>query len=150
MDKDKILKEQVQEIDLDEIMAKYDKESNYRKLSGIQLKVVTALAIMFSVFQLYTAIFGVLPAQLQRSIHITFALVLAYLLYPSSEKMPKNKMHWLDVLLAGIAGFVGLYIPFNYHALILRAGEQNSLDILIAIIARCLFWKRQEGLSDFR
>ena len=77
MDKDKILKEQVQEIDLDEIMAKYDKESNYRKLSGIQLKVVTALAIMFSVFQLYTAVFGVLPAQLQRSIHITFALVLA-------------------------------------------------------------------------
>ena len=135
MDKDKILKEQVQEIDLDEIMAKYDKESNYRKLSGIQLKVVTALAIMFSVFQLYTAVFGVLPAQLQRSIHITFALVLAYLLYPTNEKMPKHKLHWLDVLLACIAGFVGLYIPFNYHALIMRAGEQNSFDILVAIIA---------------
>lgn len=135
MDKDKILKEQVQELDLDEIIAKYDKESNYRKLSGFQLKLVTALAIMFSLFQLYTAIFGVLPAQLQRSIHVTFAFVLTYLLYPTSNKMPKNKMHWIDVTLAVIAGFAGLYIPFNYNSLIMRAGDQTSFDILVAIIA---------------
>lgn len=135
MDKNKILKEQVQELDIDDIMAKYDKESNYRKLSGIQLKIVTALAIMFSVFQLYTAIFGVLPAQLQRSIHITFAFVLSYLLYPLSNKMPKNKMHWIDITLAIISGFVGLYITFNYNALIMRAGEQNKLDIFVAILA---------------
>ncbi|HYE82974.1 MAG TPA: TRAP transporter permease [Clostridia bacterium] len=135
MDKDKILKEQVQELDLDEIIAKYDKESNYRKLSGIQLKLVTALAIMFSVFQLYTAIFGVLPAQLQRSIHVTFAFVLAYLLYPTSKKMPKHKMHWIDVTLAVISGFVGLYFTFNYNSLLLRAGDQTPLDILIAILA---------------
>ena len=135
MDKDKILKEQVQELDIDEIIAKYDKESNYRKLSGLQLKLVTALAIMFSVFQLYTAIFGILPAQLQRSIHITFAFVLSYLLYPLSKKMPKNKMHWIDITLAIVSGFVGLYITFNYNALIMRAGEQTKLDIFIAILA---------------
>ena len=135
MDKNKILKEQVQEIDLDEIIAKYDKESNFRKLTGVQLKIITALAIMFSLFQLYTAIFGVLPAQLQRSIHLTFAFVLAFLLYPSSKKMPKNKMHWFDISLAVIAGTVGLYIPFNYLSLINRAGEQNSLDIFVALLA---------------
>ncbi len=135
MDKDKILKEQVQELDLDEIIAKYDKESNYRKLSGFQLKLVTALAIMFSLFQLYTAIFGVLPAQLQRSIHVTFAFVLSYLLYPTSKKMPKNKMHWIDVTLAFVAGFVGLYIPFNYNNLLMRAGDQTPIDIIVAILA---------------
>lgn len=135
MDKDKILKEQVQEVDLDEIMAKYDKESNYRKLSGLQLKLVTAIAIMFSIFQLYTAIFGVLPAQLQRSIHVTFAFVLTYLLYPTNGKMPKNKLHWIDVVLALISGFVGLYFTLNYNSLLLRAGDQTPLDILIAILA---------------
>jgi TRAP transporter 4TM/12TM fusion protein len=135
MDKNKILKEQVQELDLDEIIAKYDKESNYRKLTGIQSKIVTAIAIMFSLFQLYTAIFGVLPAQLQRSVHLTFAFVLAYLLYPTNKKMPKNKMHWFDVSLAGIAGAVGLYISFNYNSLIMRAGDQSSLDIFVAILA---------------
>ncbi|MGE5677663.1 MAG: TRAP transporter permease, partial [Pseudomonadota bacterium] len=135
MEKDKILKDQVQELDLDEIMAKYDKESNFRKLSGIPAKLISALAITFSVFQLYTAIFGVLPAQLQRSIHITFAFVLAFLMYPLSSKMPKNKLHWIDVVFAAVSGFVGLYIPFNYTALISRAGEQNGLDIFVAILA---------------
>lgn len=138
MDENKILKEQVQEIDLDEIIAKYDKESSFRKLSGYQMKIVTSIAIMFSLFQLYTAIFGVLPAQLQRSIHITFAFVLAYLMYPGSKKMSKNKMHWLDVCLAFIAGGVGLYIPFNYHNLIMRAGDQTPLDIFVAILAIAL------------
>lgn len=135
MDKDKILKEQVQELDLDEIIAKYDKESNYRKLSGVQSKIVAALAIMFSVFQLYTAIFGVLPAQLQRSIHVTFAFVLSFLLYPLSNKMPKNKMHWIDITIAVISAFVGLYITFNYNALIMRAGDQSKLDVFVAILA---------------
>jgi len=135
MDKDKILNEQVEEMDLDEIIAKYDKESNYRKLSGFQMKLVTTTAILFSVFQLYTAIFGVLPAQLQRSIHICFAFVLTYLLYPSSKKMPKNKLHWFDTTLACIAGLVALYIPFNYNNLLLRAGDQTPLDIFVAVVA---------------
>lgn len=135
MDNNKILKEQVQEMDLDEIIAKYDKESNHRKLAGIQMKIVSAIAIMFTLFQLYTAIFGVLPAQLQRSIHLTFAFVLAYLLYPTSKKMPKNKMHWLDISLAVIAGAVGLYITFNYNNLLMRAGDQTPLDIFVAILA---------------
>ncbi|MDF2839291.1 MAG: transporter, fusion protein [Clostridia bacterium] len=135
MDENKILKEQVQELDLDEIIAKYDKESNFRKLSGFPLKIVTSLAIMFSLFQLYTAVFGVLPAQLQRSIHLSFAFVLAYLMYPGSKKMSKNKMHWLDIGLAVIAGLVGLYITFNYNALIMRAGDQTPIDIFVAILA---------------
>ncbi|HYE09306.1 MAG TPA: TRAP transporter large permease subunit, partial [Patescibacteria group bacterium] len=135
MDKNKILKEQVQELDLDEIIAKYDKESNFRKLSGFAMKLVTALAIMFSLFQLYTAIFGVLPAQLQRSIHLTFAFVLTYLMYPSSKKMPKNKMHWIDITLAVVAGLVGLYIAFNYNGLLMRAGDQTPVDIFVAILA---------------
>lgn len=34
MDEEKIHLEQVQEIDINEIMAKYDKESAFRRLSG--------------------------------------------------------------------------------------------------------------------
>lgn len=135
MDSEKTMNEQGQEMDLDEIIAKYDKESNFRKLSGFQMKLISALAIIFSLFQLYTAVFGVLPAQLQRSIHLTFAFVLVYLLYPTSKKMPKNKLHWMDITLACAAGLAGLYIAFNYHGLLMRAGDQTTLDILVAIAA---------------
>ena len=63
-------------LDIDEIMAKFDKESSYRRLSGIQNKIVFVLAIAFASFQLYTAIFGILPAQIQRSVHLAFVFAL--------------------------------------------------------------------------
>jgi len=132
MNEEKNLKEEVKEIDFDEIMAKYDRESAYRKLPGLPGRFIAVLAILFSLFHLYTAFAGVLPAQIQRSIHLTFALVLVYLLYPAKKDMPRNKLHWSDVCLAAIGAFVGLYISFNYEALIYRAGEQTTLDIIVA------------------
>lgn len=124
-----------QEVDMDAILEKFDKESSFRKLSGIQLRIVSLIAILFSFFQLYTGAFGVLPSQLQRSIHLTFVLVLGYLLYPSFKKMSKKKFHWFDVSLAGLGGFVGLYWVFNYNGLMMRAGSQTTLDIIVGGIA---------------
>jgi TRAP transporter 4TM/12TM fusion protein len=135
MNDDKILKEQVQEIDINEIMAKYDKESAFRRLSGFQMRFVSSIAILFSLFQVYTGLMGVLPAQLQRSIHLTFVFVLVYLLYPSSSKMRKDSFHWIDIALAVVGGACALYITLNYEALIYRAGDYVTLDLFIGGIA---------------
>ena len=74
LDEDKALAE--------EVLKKYDRESDTMNYTGIMAKVVSAIAITFSIFQLYTAIFGVLDAHLQRAVHLGFALALSYLLYP--------------------------------------------------------------------
>ncbi|MHB1393792.1 MAG: TRAP transporter permease [Clostridia bacterium] len=135
MNEEKLLKEQVQEIDISEIMAKYDKESAFRRLSGFQMRLVSSIAILFSLFQLYTGAMGILPAQLQRSIHLTFVFVLVYLLYPSSSKMRKDSFHWADIALAVLGGACALYITFNYESLIYRAGDYVTLDLLVGGIA---------------
>ena len=64
----------------EDIKKKYDKESDTMIYTGFMAKVISALAITFSVFQLYTAIFGVLDAQLQRAVHLGFAMALSFLL----------------------------------------------------------------------
>jgi TRAP transporter 4TM/12TM fusion protein len=135
MNEEKILKEQVQEIDINDIMAKYDKESAFRRLSGFQMRLVSSIAILFSLFQVYTGLMGVLPAQLQRSIHLTFVFVLVYLLYPSSNKMKKDRFHWIDIVLALMGAGAGLYIALNYKELIYRAGDYMTLDLIIGGIA---------------
>ncbi len=135
MNEEKLIKEQVQEIDISEIMAKYDKESAFRRLTGFQMRLVSSIAILFSLFQLYTGAMGILPAQLQRSIHLTFVLVLVYLLYPSSSKMRKDSFHWADIALAVLGGACALYITFNYESLIHRAGDYITLDLLVGGIA---------------
>lgn len=124
-----------EEVNIDEIMAKYDKESSYRRLSGKQMKIVSIIAILFSCFQLYTAMFGMLPAQLQRSAHLAFVFALVYLLYPASKKANRAKFGRLDICLAAVGAGVALYITLNFESLLSRAGDQNTTDIIIGIIA---------------
>ena len=70
----------------DDLLRKYDNGSDYRVLSGMQGKFLIGLLALFSIFQLYTGIFGVMDALLQRSVHLAFGLTLVYLLYPSTKK----------------------------------------------------------------
>lgn len=80
-------------IDADELMAKYDKESAYRRLTGFPSKLVFFLCVAWSVFQLYTGLFGTFPSTLQRAPHLAAAMTLVYLLYPIAGKSTKPTSH---------------------------------------------------------
>ena len=82
------------------VLKKYDKDSDTMEYKGIMAKIVSAIAITFSIFQLYTATFGVLDAQLQRAVHLGFGLALVYLLYPTRKSWSRTKLHPFDLLLA--------------------------------------------------
>lgn len=122
-------------VNADEIMKKFDKEADHRNLVGFLGKVVAAVAIAFSLFQVYTAIFGVLDAMMQRSIHLSFAFALVFLLYPTSKKWPRDRLHPFDALLAALGAGAPLYITFLWtHALSQRAGSATQLDIIVGTI----------------
>jgi TRAP transporter 4TM/12TM fusion protein len=121
-------------VDSQEILKKFDKESDYRSYTGIMAKVVTAIAITFSCFQLYTAVFGVLDAMIQRSIHLAFGLTLVFLLYPSSKKWSRTRLHPLDLAFAVLGALTPMYIIANYGQLVLRAGTATTLDMLVGVI----------------
>ena len=69
------------EMSAEEVMQKFDKESNKREPDGFWGYVISAICILFACFQLYTGIFGVLDAHLQRTIHLCFGMALIYLLF---------------------------------------------------------------------
>ena len=117
-----------------DILKKFDKESDFRNLTGIFLKVISAIAIVFSCFQLYTAIFGVFDAMIQRSIHLSFGLALIYLLYPASKKWARDSMHAVDVLLSVIGAATPMYIIANYQALVQRSGTVTAMDMVVGIL----------------
>jgi TRAP transporter 4TM/12TM fusion protein len=121
--------------DIEAIVKKYDIESATRKLPIRWNKVVTIIAVLFSSFQVYTAIFGTLAPQLQRSIHLSFALLLAYILYPFSRSKHEKGLRLIDYFLIGGSSSVALYWIFNYEAIILRAGDITRLDFVMGVIA---------------
>lgn len=119
-----------------ELLEKYDPEAATRKLGGTMGWVVFFGLLAFSVFQLYTSIFGVLTAQLQRSIHLGFALALIFLLFPARKKnLGQNKVAWYDLVLALIAIVVGAYWPLMIDELVNRVGRLTPLDFYVGLAA---------------
>ncbi|RZO62290.1 MAG: TRAP transporter fused permease subunit [Candidatus Pelagibacterales bacterium] len=104
-----------------------------RNLTGLHLKVVAAIAIIWSLFQLWYAspfpfmfnvgMFKGLPA---RAIHLGFALTLAFLIYPISKK---KKISKFDIIISFIAAFSCLYIYFFYDQLVDRGGVLLSIPL---------------------
>jgi len=122
-------------VDADAIMKKFDKESDHRNLTGFIGKAVAALAIAFSIFQVYTAIFGVLDAMMQRTIHLSFAFALIYLLYPTSKKWRRDRINPFDAVLAVFGAAAPLYITVLWTKVISqRAGMATPLDIVVGVI----------------
>ena len=104
-----------------------------RNLSGIHLKIVATIAIIWSLFQLWYAspfpfIFNIgmfkgLPA---RAIHLGFALLLAFLIFPISKN---KKISVFDILISIGATFSCLYIYFFYDQLIDRGGILLNISL---------------------
>ena len=118
----------------EEVLKEYDRESDKMEYTGVMAKIVAAIAIAFSIFQLYTAIFGVLDAQLQRAIHLGFGMALVFLLYPSRKSWSRHKVHPFDVLLAIVGAATPAYILIEYKELVLRAGLVTDVDFIVGLI----------------
>ncbi|OOH91452.1 C4-dicarboxylate ABC transporter [Pasteurellaceae bacterium 15-036681] len=135
--------------DLQDMVASSD--SGGRNPSGFTKQLIIATAILWSIFQLYYT--SPFPFWLQevvrdmgmslnvvvddtkaRSIHLAFALFLAYLVFPAFATSPKHRVPYLDWGLAILGAFLGAYYIFFYEGLVTRFGAPNTQDI----IAGCL------------
>ena len=104
-----------------------------RNLTGLHLKIVATIAIIWSLFQLWYAspfpfIFNIgmfkgLPA---RAIHLGFALLLAFLIFPISRG---KKISAFDIFISIVASFCCLYIYFFYDQLIDRGGVLLKISL---------------------
>ncbi|MDC0059988.1 TRAP transporter permease [bacterium] len=102
-----------------------------RNLTGLHLKIVASIAIIWSLFQLWYAspfpfwfnigMFKGLPA---RAIHLGFALTLAFLIYPAFKG---KKIFLIDIIISFVGAFCCLYIYFFYDQLVDRGGVLLSI-----------------------
>ncbi len=104
-----------------------------KNITGFHLKVVSAIAIIWSLFQLWYASpfpfmlnFGMFKGLPARAIHLGFALTLAFLIYPVAKG---KKISFFDIILSFVGAFSCLYIYFFYDQLVERGGVLLSLKI---------------------
>jgi len=97
-----------------------------RKLCGKWRFIVGIICILASLYHLYTAGFGVLTPRLQRGIHLTFVLTIAFLLFPSSKEKEK-RVTILDIVFSVLAFIVCSFVVFSNARLNLRWEHVTSV-----------------------
>ena len=120
---------------VDEIMRKYDRESNTRIWEGIPKIVVGIILALFSLFCIYVTLFANFLEQVRLSSFLGLVIVMGYLTYPAKKgKMQPNYMPWYDILLMVLGAAAFFYYTFNAETL-LNTGLKMKLQDPFYIIA---------------
>ncbi|MCW3147539.1 TRAP transporter permease [Stutzerimonas stutzeri] len=108
---------------------------------GAMAAVIAGLALAWSLFQLWIASplpfllrFGVLNDTETRSIHLAFALLLAFLAYPAFKRSPRDRVPLTDLALGLLAAASAAYLFIVYEQLAQRPGNLTSMDLITACI----------------
>jgi TRAP transporter 4TM/12TM fusion protein len=104
-------------------------------------RIVAAIAVSLSVYQLYTAGIAALTALVQRSIHLAAILVLTFLLKPAFKFVRKDRFNlWsaLDWLLVIASLSCTIYIIVNLTAIFERQGDWLPADRIVSFVGTLL------------
>lgn len=131
---------QVDEAEIEKIVEKYDKESTFRKyVRGSTWGIITSVvAIGLSLFQVWAATIGALPAIELRAIHLAAIMMLIFLMYPGRARAPKDRPTAPDLVMVAASALTGLYIIFRYDAFAFSGGFANTTDYAIGVLAMLL------------
>ena len=93
---------------------------------------------------------GVFNATESRSIHLAFALFLAFMAYPAFKRSPRDRIPLQDWALAAVAAFCGLYLFIFYADLAQRPGRPITQDIVIGVLGIIMLLENDLGASGCR
>jgi TRAP transporter 4TM/12TM fusion protein len=117
-----------------------EEESGYRHLTGYSKYVVPTIAIIWCFFQLSIASWWLLDTVIVRSVHLAFAMLIAFLSYPTLKKPRKGFWSFLstrtripifDYFMAAFGAFTALYIVIDYVGIASRMGAPIMRDVVI-------------------
>ncbi len=129
--------------ELQDLIAQSD--TGARTPPGIAGKIILTTAGIWSLFQLWIASplpfmveFGVFNDTETRSIHLAFAIFLAYLAYPPRKNSPHDYIPVQDWVLALVGAFCAGYIFLFYNQLAARPAAPTTIDIAVACVGMVL------------
>ncbi len=129
--------------DVQDMVAQAD--TGARSPSGIPGRILWFVPLCWSLFQLWYASplpfifdFGVLNDTEARSIHLMFAVFLAFTAYPALKNSPRDRIPAVDWVLALAGSFAAAYIYLFYTQLAGRSGAPTTMDIVVAVMGMVL------------
>ena len=121
-------------IDAEEVMRKYDKESNTRIWEGIPAVIVTTLMVVFSVYCLFMTLFSTEQAEARLARFLAFVIVIGFMMYPARKSNHKvNHIPWYDFVLMAIGFGSFMYFAFNVTDILLMGARIEPFHVVLGI-----------------
>ena len=121
--------------DVDEIMRKYDRESNTRIWEGVPKIIISVLMALFSVYCIGMTLFSTALPQTKLSLFLGCIIIIGYLMYPIRKGHVKtNSMPWYDIIIMVVGAACFFYFAFNALEIIHMGQRLQPLQIAVGII----------------
>ena len=124
--------------DVEEMMKKYDRESNVRIWEGVPRKIIRYLCAAFSVYCIWVTLFSTMMPEEKLNLFLGLILVLGYLNYPISKKHVRpNYIPWYDIVILIVGAIPFFYCALNAHSIIKLAARvtRDPKMVVMAVVA---------------
>lgn len=130
-------------IDVDKIMAEFDKESNTRLFKGAFKVIIKVAMVLFSLYVMFDGWTGTMEERQKMAWFIGIIVFIAFIIYPIRKKEVKKANHvpFYDWIFAVLGSGSFFYYAINCQAIVDRASRINELDIAVAIIGTLLLFE---------
>ncbi len=126
----------VSQEEVEQIMKKYDRESNTRIWEGKIGMVVRYALAWFSLFMIWMNLFANWDERFRRSLFVGMLILFTFIVYPMRKGKPgkPNTIPWYDMILAVVGSGCFFYHAINLKSITAMATRIGTTQIVIGII----------------
>ena len=121
--------------DLDEVMRKYDRESNTRIWTGWRKTVIKVFMALFAVYCIVMTLFSTAMPEVRLPLFLGFIVIAGFLGFPARKgHVHPDHMPWYDLALMAVGAACFLYFALNALPIIQSAGRIAPYQVAIGIV----------------
>ena len=124
--------------DVEDLMRKYDKESNTRIWEGTPAVIVRTIMVFFSLYCIWSTLFSVAALEKRLTAFLALLVIMGYLIYPASKHHVRhNYIPWYDYVIMVLGASCFLYYYFSYDSLVTvltSFSRMSTLQVTIAVV----------------
>ena len=119
----------------EQILRKFDRESNARIWEGVPKIIVRAIMAVFSVYCIGMTLFSTALPEIRLTLFLGCIVIIGFLVYPANKKKVRtNYIPWYDILLMIIGAACFFYFAFNALPIIKLGTRIDEVMIVIGIV----------------
>lgn len=102
-----------------------------RDLKGLLFSALGIIAFLYGVFHFYTAAVGPFQNIIQRSVHVSVAMILVFLLYKPRHKAQSYGPSWWDYFCIVLASLSCIYLIVNYDFVMNSSANSTPTQVTL-------------------